>query len=104
MTSFKKDSEFYGLVEFSGTSYRGPISVTGPLGPANKNKPGPFSSPTVRKTIVSWKHTEQDLINCLNQNDRNISYLNVDFIGDNIHELIVPFFSVKMCFKKIKVL
>lgn len=33
--------------------YRGPRWVTCPHGPASRNKPGPFSSPTVRKTNVS---------------------------------------------------
>lgn len=34
-------------------SYWDPVSVTSLLGPARRNKPGPFSSPTVRKTNVS---------------------------------------------------
>lgn len=39
--------------------YRGPSSATGPLGPASRNRPGPFSSPTVRKTRVSWSRQKQ---------------------------------------------
>lgn len=82
-------------------SYCGPSLATSSLGPARTNRPAPFSSPTVRKTKVSFSGTktiEQWNIHLTNNRKwavRSKSYLSVYFIDYDIHELIVAFFSGK---------
>lgn len=77
-------------------SYCGPNSATSSVGPTSKNKPGPFSSPTVRKTKVSFKEkTVKYSTNSICYAIRTESYLSIHFTGNDIHEVIVTFFPAK---------
>lgn len=50
--------KLWQLSEAGAGSYCGPSFATSSLGPARTNRPAPFSSPTVRKTKVSFSRTK----------------------------------------------